>query len=304
MTKLPRLYRRKRDGKEFGAWYVDVKAKPVNLRTNKRPVADKRRREAVRGVRQWPRDWDAAADPIRNANEGTVDSNLAALGDVAHDLNPGEHSSPGGGGAYSPPPPPDMGSEIPVVEPEPLPPPPREDAGAWAADLNAPAAEQPAADAPPPMFRLQDLPWFKGALVTISKAAVGLQLNAQAWVMKLVGDVEAGRVGPPPTVKALDGEAETMSAFMKAAGAPWAEDDPREPGRQSYERTIVALIPEQITVPAWVQWLEAPIVTGYNTIPVQWSTGKKIKRDANGKEVPAAPEPAATEAPPGERAAA
>lgn len=305
MKRLPKLTRRKRDGKEFGAWHVLVRNKPINLCTDDRDLAVERRKEALRGVRKWPRKFLPKVGQARDAAGGTADSNLAALGDVAPDLTGGapseepERPTTDAAPAHTP-----SAASVPVIEPEPLPQPPREDPGAWAADLNAPAADQqPADDAAPPIIRLQDLPWFKGALVTLSKVAVGLQLNAQAWAMKLVGDVEAGHVGPPPKLQQPDNP-ESMAAFMKAASAPWSEDDPREPGRQSYETTIVMLIPAEITVPAWIKWLEAPIVTGYNTIPIQWQTGRKVKRDADGNEV-APPEPAeATEAPPGERAAA
>jgi hypothetical protein len=188
----------------------------------------------------------------------------------------------------------DLPRQEPVIEPEPIPP---QQPGDWAADLGGASAMPDASTqpAPVPRLRLVDFAWFDGALVTLSKAAVGLQLAGQAWTMKLVGDVEAGRVGPPPKVAEPDG-AESMAAFMKAAGTRWEADDPRERGRAAYERTIVALIPEELPVPAWLKWLEAPVMTAIDTAPIQWQTGRKIARDAAGNEVT----PEATGAAPGE----
>lgn len=290
MKKLPKLFRRKRDGREFGAWHVLIRNKPINLSTDDRELAVQRRKEAIRGVRQWPRKFAPkvqAHETSRNPPEGAVADALAALGEVANDGRP-EHSpagSTGDGGASG-----DHGAPLapdapPVVDAEPIPPPPSADG--WAADVGAASAAPTSSDGAPepqPRLRLTDFAWFDAALVTASKACVGLQLKGQAAVMRLVGDVEAGRVGPP--VKLVDGDGiEAMAAFMKIAGARWEADDPRERGRAAYERTIVALIPAELPVPAWLKWLEAPVITALDTAPVQWQGGRKIERDANGNEI-------------------
>jgi hypothetical protein len=307
VKQLPRLWRRTNaDGAEIGAWHVTVKKRRINLLTDDRPLAHERRREAVRGVRKWPRKMlpkNAAPAPTK----GTADSNLAALGEMdAPDLNPGSESSPAAVNgtpsmAGHPAPPPDLGEQAPVIEPEPIPAAPA-DAGDWAADMHSAGSASAAPEAPaaPQRLRLQDFEWFDSVLVTASKIAVGLQLKGQAYAMRVLGDVEAGRVGPPPVAVEGEGVA-AMAAFMKIASARWEENDPREPGRRAYEKTIVALIPAELPVPAWLKWFEAPLITAVNTAPIQWETGRKIKPG----EAPAEPEQQPQqEAPPGERAAA
>jgi len=295
VKQLPRLWQRKRDGKAFGAWHIYIRNKPINLATDDLEVARERRKQAVRGVRQWPRKMQRKASPAPAVADGAAAANLAAVGETdAPPSNPGEPSSPGAAAFPPSAAAPDMGPPVEVIEPEPIPNAPP-DPGNWAADVNdagaAPATSSEGAA--PPRMTFADLakqfPWLDQMLVTASKACVGVQLKAQAWTMKLVGDVEAGRVGPPPKPAPADG-AQSMSDFMASAGARWMEDDPREPGRAAYERTIVALIPEELTLPAWFKWVEAPLTTGINTIPIQWSTGRKIERDAAGNEVRPKPE--------------
>lgn len=301
---LPRLWRRKRDGAEFGAWHVYVRNKPVNLCTDDREIAGERRKEAVRGVRKWPRKF---MKQVRGGAGGGADGNLAQLGDVAPESTTpqnvagtnGPGTDAGGGSAETPP----ASDSVPVIEPEPIPQAPA-DAGNWAEDFNQPAgAAADAAPEAPPRLRLTDFEWFAGALVTASKLAVGLQLKGQAYCMRVLGDIEAGRVGPPPVVVAGEGMA-AIAATMKKASTPWDENDPREPGRRAYERTIVALIPEELPIPAWLKSFEAPIITAINTAPVQWETGRKIERNAQGVETAPVEQPPQQEAPPGERAAA
>lgn len=304
MTKLPALWRRTNaDGADFGSYYVTVKKRRINLQTDDRQLAHERRREAVRGARKWPRKMLPKVSAPTPAG-GTAAENLAALGEVdALPLNPGSEGSPAPLNGHSPAAAPALGAlpAVPVIEPEPIPPPPPEAAGEWAADLGAAKADAPA-DEPPPAatrIRLADMAWLDGALVTASKAAVGLQLFCQAWTMKLLGDVEAGHVGPAPTMREPSNPDEA-AAFMKKAGTRWEEGDPREPGRQLYEQTIKALLPEDLPIPDWA-W--APIVTAIYTVPVQLKGATKIKRDADGKEVPRDEQPAA-EAPGDARAAA
>ncbi len=301
---LPKLWRRKRDGEDFGAWHVYIRNKPINLRTDDREIASERRKEAVRGKREWPRRFAAKvrATPATEGTARAVDA-IAALGERLPEETPplaDAHAEPTGAGAA----PSAGGAPAPeVIEPERIETPP---VGNWTADVASAAAAEDhgAAEQEAPRLRLADLPWFPQLLVTLSKCAVGLQVALQAWMMRLVGDVEAGRVGPPPALKEPDG-AQSLGEFVKAAGAPWDANDPREPGRLAYAGTIMALIPEELPVPLWIKWLDAPVITAMNTAPVQWKTGKKIKRDADGNVVPE-PEapPAQPEAPPGERAAA
>lgn len=303
MKTLPKLWRRKRDGKEFGAWHVNIRNKPINLCTDIVETARERRIEAVRkGLRKWPRRFaPKAAQQVSDTPEGTGVQHLAALGDVAPDETtnvtgtngPGPTAAQSSTAAGAAPP-----SE--VIEPEPIPQLPREEPGAWAADLGSATPTIDGTPEAPPRLRLTDFAWFKGALVTASKAAVGLQLHAQAYVMRLVGDIEAGRVGPPPREAPADGAAGVAELFALAS-TPWDANDPREPGRIAYEQTIVALIPAELPVPAWLKWFEAPVVTAMNTAPIQWQTGKPIKRDASGEIVPPDEQ---QEAPTGERAAA
>jgi hypothetical protein len=256
LKQLPRLWRRTNaDGAAIGAWHTTIKKRRINLLTDDRQLAHERRREAVRGVRKWPRKMLPKVSAPTPA-KGTAEDKLAALGEVdAPDLNPGSESSPAAVNgtpsmAGNPAPPPELGS-VPVIEPEPIP--AVTDAGDWAGDFGAAGAaatadEQPAA---PARLRLTDFEWFDGALVTLSKLAVGLQLKGQAYAMRVLGDVEAGRVGPPPVQVEGEGVA-AMAAVMAMASKRWEETDPREPGRKAYEKTIVALIPAELPVPAWL----------------------------------------------------
>jgi hypothetical protein len=278
--RLPKLWQRDRGGVKFGSWHVYVKNRPINLHTKDVEIAKKRRGLALGGQQDF-----------RDDAQGAAADAIAALGEVAPQpqiLNPGEPQVPPATaqpGLRAAAPSPEMGAPAApeTIEPEPIPQSEQSTAG-WADDVSAAAGASTGdagATAEAPRLRLADFAWFKAALVTGSKVAVGLQLHAQAWAMRLVGDVEAGRVGPPPSVREPDSP-ESMAAFMKIASAPWDERDPREPGRQAYERTIVALIPEELPVPAWLKWFEAPVITALNTAPIQWQTGQKIKRGPDG----------------------
>jgi len=307
--KLPKLTRRQRDGKAFGAWQFLYLNKPRNTQTDDYDLAVVRRRDwYTTGNLKWPRKF--AAKSVSTMPEGSARAAdaIAQLGNIVPEdvggsqyaTNAAQEAPMAAAAEPSTPPPP-----VPAIDAEPIPPPPPS-ADGWAADVAGAAADAGAGNTgsseaeEAPRLRLQDFAWFDAALVTISKAAVGLQLRGQSWTMRLVGDVEAGRVGPPPKMTEPDG-AESMMAFMQAAGTRWPADDPRERGRAAYERTALALIPETLPVPAWLKWFEAPVITAIDTAPIQWQTATKIKRDAAGNEVPPAP-PA--EAQHGERAAA
>ena len=78
---LPKLFRRKRDGIEFGAYHVLVRNKPINLCTDIIELARERRIDAVkRGARKWPRKFapKPEREAIRATPDGTAVDHLAA----------------------------------------------------------------------------------------------------------------------------------------------------------------------------------------------------------------------------------
>lgn len=127
--KTPSLQRTLRAGERIGAYYVWVKGKRVNLRTQDAIEAQKRARRAARGESRFAPDVSMARRPraARAAvdGEGAADSLIAALTgrQPSTDYNPAAQSSP-------PPvahdaPAADMGSQgdtPPVIEPEIVPP--------------------------------------------------------------------------------------------------------------------------------------------------------------------------------------
>jgi hypothetical protein len=115
---IPKLWRnRNKDGKEIGAWYVTLKKKPVNLRTQDYFKARERAREAMGGRRDFTDDRyfdDAGAaappPPSVSSDDWTSDAHKAATETV----NPDAYFPPGGAPEPSPPPP----TDAPKVETE------------------------------------------------------------------------------------------------------------------------------------------------------------------------------------------
>lgn len=226
---------------------------------------------------------------FRRAAEGAAAAAdaVAALGNAA----PSTALVPTTAGAPPSPPP----AEPEIIEPEPIPQAQRSAEG-WADDVAA-AASASTGEPPPPEpgagVRMADLPWLAGAIVTGSKVLVALQLRGQAWAIRAIGDVEAGRVGP--VVEPAPQTEEDLASVMKKAAQPWAGDDPREPGRQVWEGFLKRVMPEDLPIP---DYLLAPLLVGVFTLPVQIAGCTPIVRPAGEREA------AATEARPDERAAA
>jgi hypothetical protein len=311
--KVWRRFKENAAGKreEFGAYHCRVNGRPVNLRTDDEQLAKQRMREAIKGARDWPRKMsleERRAPGLRAlAVVGTQPPAPVTFSIVAPDpapangINPQrvEQSEPP---ASSPPAPAAAAPE--VIEPEPIPAAPAAAAAGWADDVNqaAGATSSPAAggDASPAIpgsgMKFSDLPWFSGALVTASKLAVGAQVKLQGWAIRWLGDVEAGRVGPPPAP--APATEETFATFSRKLSTPWGDEDPRELGRQVYEGVLRRLCPDELPIPDYVL---APVLVLITTLPVQLAGATKIKRDATTDAAPAA---AAGEATPDARAAA
>jgi len=117
--KTPKLWQRLIAGKRIGSWYVTVAGERINLNTKDATLALERRKEAVRGKREFSDDAEGAAGDTIAA----LDARPFPM------LLPAPTPDP-----TSPQPPPP--TPIPVIEPEPIPQEPRTDAGDWTADAN------------------------------------------------------------------------------------------------------------------------------------------------------------------------
>ena len=59
--KVPKLWRKKRDGKYYGSWLATIDKTDLALNTRDAELARKRLAEALRGKREWPSDAELAA---------------------------------------------------------------------------------------------------------------------------------------------------------------------------------------------------------------------------------------------------
>jgi hypothetical protein len=283
MKTLPKLWQRNIGGKLIGAFHVTIKGTRINLGTKDASEALKRRKLAMAGRRKFKDDIEGAAEATIAALDGTAGAQSPAVVDAgAATETPATSTAP-----TAPPP------QLPPVLPELAPAPAvnQQAPSDWAAAANTAAAEVPSdaslpggdgsAGAALPKVKFGELPFLKGAFVTLSKMAVTVQVALQAWAARVIGDVEVGRVGPPA-------EQLTPEEFAaQAANAkPWDADDPREQGRQIWEECFKRICPDDFDVP---DWLLAPMVVAMFTLPVQIAGAKKIdhSKDPPKPEAPA-----------------
>lgn len=221
--KVPKLWRKKRGGKFYGAWLATVAGADVNLGTSNAELARQRLVEALRGKRDWPSDAELAAQALE-----------------------AEISPPAAAAAPVPDPPAAAPAAAPVVPdaielPRALPPMPaaaEADARAEAEATNAAAAETAGAGGadqagPDPVFSPDAL---KGMLTTAAGALVEAQIQLQAWAVEK-------RTGkrPPPMPEQLAGP------LREAAAQGWVAQ---------FERWF----PDMGDVPPWIVAVGAPLV--------------------------------------------
>lgn len=73
MKKTPEPWRKKRDGKAYGCWWVTVDRVDINLNTKSAEIAHRRLAEAMRGKRKgWPSDAELAAAAMEETPPATL----------------------------------------------------------------------------------------------------------------------------------------------------------------------------------------------------------------------------------------
>lgn len=187
--KLPRLWRKKRGGRLVGSWLVSIKGDDVNLRTSDAQVATDRRREALRGRRNFDDELEAAAA-------------LEDAGDVDAAAQMKAPAAPGPAADF-----PSAPVAAPPTPPPAQPPPPQPDAGdaddmaAAAADVAGGASNDNAA--PPAM----DPDALDGMLRTGALVLVDAQLQLQAALVKRYTGKVAGVVPVDSPMRSAAAEA-------------------------------------------------------------------------------------------------
>jgi hypothetical protein len=187
MKRAPKIYRRKKAGKFVGNFFVDVKGVSVNLGTKDAPLATRRRVDALKGVRVFEEDVDAAA-------AGVVDA-------IAPKPHPLETAPPAPAPAPVAPPA-DPAPTLSIVPPLPPEPPPEEIPSGpppegWADAVEAAAVEgdrgpegepERAVAAAEFAVTMDDiLKVLKMPAGELAPAAVELQLQAHEWIANLRG---------------------------------------------------------------------------------------------------------------------
>jgi hypothetical protein len=189
MKRAPKLFRRKKAGKQVGNWFVTVRDVPVNLGTKDAGLAMKRRGDALKGTRNFVDDVDAAADDT-----------VKALAPVPPPLEPSTPETPPPIDADEVIPPPPGGS--PGSEPHPE---------GWAASVDAAAADDtPEADKPDPSVpkpgfhvTIEDVAKILGMPAeNLAPLAVEAQIKAVEWIGNLRG-YELAKVPPEDVGRVL-----------------------------------------------------------------------------------------------------
>lgn len=162
---------------------------------------------------------------------------------------------------------------------------------AGAPDVTPPTSETenkvepaPAAQAAQPVddgvIRVKDLAAIGPVFVTASRIAVQLQVVLHVLVARYLFKVELDPLREPDMPKDVDG-------FMKRMGTPFPDGDPREAGRQMWERFARRKFPDDLALPDWVL---APVLVGVSTLPTQIANAKPIvKAKPNVPVIPAKP---------------
>lgn len=131
-------------------------------------------------------------------------------------------------------------------------------------DAPAPAAQQPVDDG---SVRIKDLAQLGPIFVTASRIAVQLQIAFHVLIARYLFKVELDPI--------RDDVPKDIAGFMAAQGRPWAETDPREGGRQMWERFARRICPDNLVVPDWVL---APALVAVGTLPTQIANAKPINK--------------------------
>jgi len=240
-VKVPRLWRKKRGGKYYGACIATIAGADVNLGTSNAELARQRLVEALRGKRAWPSDAELAAQALEAEISPPAAAAAAPLPDP---LAAAPAAAPVVPDAIEPPralPPMPAASEA--------------DARAEAEATNAAAAEtagaggadQAAAD---PLFTPDAL---EGMLATAAGALVEAQIQLQAWAIEK-------RTGkrPPALPEQLVGP------LRDAAAQGWVAQFKR-------------WFPDMADTPPWVIAVGAPLVL----LPIQIAAAKPVEKEAD-----------------------
>lgn len=287
MTKEPRIWRKTRDGKAYGCWWVTVNRNDVNLNTKSAEIARGRLPEALAGkTKGWPSDAELAARAMDSA--APVPAGAPAPGQAA------PTSSAGAPAAAAGPPvvpdgvlPPSTNGNTGVAPPLALPPaeagaPPTSNdeqasARAEAEATNAAAAETAgnpandnAGDAGPAFALGADA--IRGMLGQGAAAIVELQLGLQAWLVFK----RTGKIAPPIAPD---------SPIRKWAADAWVAQ-------------FEAWFPNMDTVPPWILAVGLPAMA----LPVQFMAAQPPPPETRPADA-AAPTPAPTVSQPEQAAA-
>lgn len=274
---------RNKAGAHIGSYFIWVrdettlKYRRVNLATKNFEKAKARRSEAMSGRRDFVYDDDEKSLDTPTAPEPAPVIPVVPI-PTARQLEPME-SSP----VVLPPEP------APLEQPASIPDPPPFDASSddWTKDAARAAgapdvvsqAASPSApenkDAPAPAaqpvddgnVRIKDLAQLGPIFITASRIAVQLQIAFHVLVARYLFKIELDPI--------RDDVPKDIAGFMAAQGRPWAEGDPREGGRQLWERCARRLCPDNLVLPDFVL---APIVVGIGTLPTQIANAKPINK--------------------------
>jgi hypothetical protein len=238
---IPKLYRMKRDGKEFGAFYVNIKKKPVNLRTQNYFKARERALQAVEGGRR-----DFPDDRYFEDNTPIIPTEVPAANNptpsAATPIVAGDWTADATRAAAA-------GVEADQYFPPALPPMPQpassgwEDAAPKAAPMPAakPAGAEGSTSLPPEML--------DGLIKQIAVTIVELQIQGQEYLWLRFGKLQPG-------VVPLDSKARELPVAI-------------------WESQVRKWIPTDVPLP---EWLVAPILCAALTIPVQLEGATPIKK--------------------------
>jgi len=267
----PLPFRRKKNGKEYGPYYVRIKGQDITLRTKDPEKALERAKEAHnKGKRDFEADGGRAAANVVAALAGTGGASSPPVVEPAAPAAPGlpaggttpptapfppTHTAP----PALPPVPPAAGPESPAgtssVRPDAYIPPPPNWADQVAAAAGTPSSAEGQGAAPGAAPELDDK-MFDEILGVVADVAVEGQLMLQAWLIRRRAKLECSPVPPGALV--------------------------REKGRELWLIAIKEMFPG---VPDLPPWLLAPLAIAALSLPTQLHGAKPVKED-----VPAGPD--------------
>jgi len=184
-VKTPALWRKKRNGRYYGAWLATIDGVDVNLGTKNAELARPRLVEALRGKREFPSDAELAAQALEADFRGAAAAETPMPTAGAPGPTPEPAAAPQAPAPAAAPVVPDA-IEPPRALP-PMSPNSEAEARAEAEATNAAAAETAGAggaqagEAAAPAFTPDAL---KGMLQTCAVVLVECQLQLQAWAVK------------------------------------------------------------------------------------------------------------------------